>query len=256
MVRKSLTETSIGSRRWTLPSLFWVSLVLFHVVGCAQSQLFSRIFPEAGLQESAKSRRLAKTYPDFVAVISQPGDTFSSLASQYLQDPSMDWFISEFNDITSLQPGQELIIPLHAHEKGGVTLKGYQTVPVLSYHGFSKTTDDSMTVTETAFEEQMRFLKQNGYRVITMKEFFDFLDFKRPIPRKSVVITIDDGWRSAYDIALPILKRYGYPATLFVYTDLIMRSNKTLTWEHVSELAGSGIMTIQCHTKTHRNLVE
>jgi peptidoglycan/xylan/chitin deacetylase (PgdA/CDA1 family) len=134
-------------------------------------------------------------------------------------------------------------------------LDGYQTVPVLSYHRFSKTEQDSMTVTEMAFEKQMRFLKENGYRVITLEEFFDFLDFKRQIPRKSVVITIDDGWRSVHDIALPILKKYGYPATLFVYTDLIMRSNMTLTWEQVSELARSGIVTIQCHTKTHRNLV-
>ena len=101
----------------------------------------------------------------------------------------------------------------------------------------------------------MRFLSQNGYHVIGLEEFFDFLSLKRQIPRKSVVITIDDGWRSTYDIAFPILKRYGYRATLFVYTDLIMRSEKTLTWENVSEMAKSGIITIQCHTKTHRNLV-
>ncbi len=81
----------------------------------------------------------------------------------------------------------------------------------------------------------------------------DFLDFKAQIPSKSVVITIDDGWRSAYDIALPILKKYGYPATLFVYTDLITGKDKTLSWELLREMEKAGI-DVQGHTKTHRNL--
>jgi peptidoglycan/xylan/chitin deacetylase (PgdA/CDA1 family) len=226
------------------------------MAGCTLPQLFTKTLPQTELQTSPKPEGFARTFPDFIAVIAQPGDTFSSLASRYLQDPSLDWFIAEFNNITYLSPGQELIIPFNANEKGGVTLEGYQTVPVICYHRLSKTTEDKLTVTEKAFEEQMGFLKRKGYRVITMDEFFDFLDFKRQIPKKSVVITIDDNWRSAYDIAFPILKTYGYPATLFLYTDLIRSSDKTLSWEVITEMAKSGIMNIQCHTKTHRNLVE
>jgi peptidoglycan/xylan/chitin deacetylase (PgdA/CDA1 family) len=112
-----------------------------------------------------------------------------------------------------------------------------------------------LTVTKSTFEEQMNFLKDRGYRVITLGQFFDFLEFKGQIPKKSVVITIDDGWRSTYDIAYPILKKYGYPATLFVYTDLIVGSEKTLTWDLIQEMANNG-MDIQCHTKTHRNLTK
>ena len=110
-----------------------------------------------------------------------------------------------------------------------------------------------MTVTQAAFEEQMKFLKEKGYRVITLNQFIDFLEFKRPIPKKSVVITIDDGWRSTYEIAFPILKKYGYPATLFVYTDLIVGSKKTLSWDLIQEMASQGL-DIQGHTKTHRTL--
>jgi peptidoglycan/xylan/chitin deacetylase (PgdA/CDA1 family) len=194
----------------------------------------------------------AKRFPDFVAVIAQPGDTLSSLASTYLNDPSMDWFISEFNDANSLTPGQEVIIPLQAYEKGGLSLKGYQTVPVICYHRFSKDKADMLTVRESAFEEQMRYLRENGYRVITMDEFFDFLDFEDQIPEKSVVITIDEDWRSAYKIAFPILKKYGYPATLFLYTDFVR--DKTSDWDLVAEMSGNGI-DMQSHTKTHRNLI-
>jgi peptidoglycan/xylan/chitin deacetylase (PgdA/CDA1 family) len=110
-----------------------------------------------------------------------------------------------------------------------------------------------MTVTQAAFEGQMKLLKDKGYRVITIDQLLDFLEFKTQIPKKSVVITIDDGWRSAYDIALPILKKYGFPATLFVYTDLIVGSKKTLSWELIQEMANNGI-DIQGHTKTHPNL--
>ncbi len=195
-----------------------------------------------------------RVFPDFIALIAQEGDTLSSLADKYLKDASMDWFIADFNDISTLSPGEALIIPLKPYERGGLSAKGYQIVPVLSYHQFSKTVKNKMTVTEADFEEQMKFLKDDGYRVITLDQLFDFLDFKIQIPKKSVVITIDDGWRSVYDIAYPILKKYGYPATLFIYTDLITGGEKTLSWDLIDEMVKSGLIDLQCHSKTHRNL--
>ncbi len=198
-------------------------------------------------------RTEAKISSEFMAVVAMPNDTLASLAEDYLDDPKKDWVIAEFNGINSIGSGQELIIPLKAFSRGGLTRTGYQTVPVLSYHNFSLTRSNRSTVTKSAFEKQMRLLKDRGYRVITMDQLFDFLEFKGQIPEKSVVITIDDGWRSVYDIAFPILKKYGYPATLFVYTDLIVGSRKALSWEHIREMAENGI-DIQCHTKGHRNL--
>jgi peptidoglycan/xylan/chitin deacetylase (PgdA/CDA1 family) len=214
----------------------------------------------AGLEtKSGPSGQLAapanqdQAFQDFVAVITREGDTCSSLAARYLGDPKLDWMISDFNGEETLTPGQGLIIPRKPFGLGGLSLQGYQTVPVLSYHQFSATESNKMTVTKSSFLEQMRFLKENGYRVITLDQLFDFLDFKAPIPRKSVVITIDDGWRSTYEIAYPILKAQGFPATLFVYTDLITGSDKTLSWDLVKELAENGI-DIQCHTKSHLDL--
>ncbi len=195
----------------------------------------------------------ARIFPDFVAVIAQEGDTLTSLARKYLNDPSLDFLIAEFNETEDLKPGQELIIPLKPFERSGLNAKGYQVVPVLSYHNFSLTGANRSTVTKQAFEEQMNLLREKGFRVITIDQLFDFLEFNGQIPKKSVVITLDDGWRSAYEIALPVLKKYGYPATLFIYTDLIVGSEKTLSWELVQEMAHQG-MDIQCHTRTHRNL--
>ena len=235
-------------------SICCVVPILAFIGGCATLQgkppEVERIKPGVSKVEAPLMER---TSPNFIAVIAREGDTLSFFASKYFNDPSMDWFIAEFNDIETLTPGQTLIIPLKPYQKGGLTSKGYQTVPVLSYHHFSLDRADKLTVTQSTFEEQMKFLKDRGYRVITLDQLFDFLEFKSQIPKKSVVINIDDGWRSTYDIAFPILKKYGYPATLFVYTDLIVGSEKTLSWDLIQEMANNG-MDIQCHTKTHRHL--
>ena len=126
-------------------------------------------------------------------------------------------------------------------------------VPVLCYHKFSKGRGDATTVTEAAFEEQMRYLKENGYRVITLDDLFDYMEFKRELPKRSVVITMDDGWRSAFDIALPVLRKYGYPSTMFVYTDFVIKSSKTIDWEMLKAMTKWGVK-VESHTKTHRRL--
>lgn len=192
-------------------------------------------------------------FPDFVTVIVQPGETLSSLAAKYLDDPEKSWMIADFNEITSVSAGNEIIIPLEPFgNRAYLSQQGYQTVPVLTYHNFSEAKENLMMVTKDNFEQQMRYLKDNGYTVITLDELFDFLEYRKQLPKKAVVITIDDGWQGVYTIAYPILKKYNYPSTLFVYTDLINGNRKTLDWDQVAELDNEGI-DIQCHTKTHRN---
>lgn len=215
-------------------------LAVFIVQGCA-------------LQRSSIHIAASKDLPDFVTIIAGSNDTLPSLAARYLHNPEKSWIISEFNNISSVSAGQELVIPLEPFDKAGLSRQGYQTVPVLAYHNFSNSKKTLMVTRKDHFEQQMKYLKDNGYTVISLNDFFDFLDYRKQIPEKSVVITIDDGWRSVYDIAYPILKKYHYPATLFVYTDLITGSRKTLSWQQIAEMAQGGL-DIQCHTKTHRDL--
>jgi len=243
-------------------TIYYFMLIIAFIAGCAGEQIIppQPVVPmvetlpvEVPSTQTVVPPVEAPTHASFVAVTVKEGDTLSSLASKYLNDSSKDWMISEFNEASEITPGQKLIIPLKFYELGGLTAKGYQTVPILAYHKFAESKGDKMTVTASAFEAQMKLLKDKGYHVITLDQLFDFLDFKIQIPKKSVVITIDDGWRSAYDIAFPILRKYGYPATLFVYTALITGSKATLNWDLINEMASHGI-DIQGHTKTHRNL--
>jgi len=206
--------------------------------------------PAAG--QSGNSPQILQT-PEFVAVVVQPGETLATLAGTWLRDQSRAWEIAEYNDVAAATAGQELAIPLHPFRRGGLTPERYQTVPVLAYHQFAEKSTNKMTVSREAFEAQMRLLKERGYQVVSLERLLAFLDFRGQLPEKAVVITIDDGWRSTYDIAFPILKKYGYPATLFVYTQLISGGAKTLSWDQLREMVDQGL-DVQCHTVSHRNL--
>jgi len=187
----------------------------------------------------------------FAVVVPGASDDFASLAERYLGDRSRGFEIAEFNRMTEVRAGRAVAIPLTPLNPGGVEPTTFQTVPVLCYHQFGPRTG-TMMVTPTAFDAQMRYLRENGYTVIPMSRLAAFLDGKAALPRKAVVITIDDGFRSAYDVAWPILKKYGYPATVFLYSDFV-GAPAALTWQQMKEMTATGLIDIQPHSKTHGN---
>ncbi len=195
-----------------------------------------------------------RVFNDFVIVRAEAEDDFPHLAAKYLNGSEKGWQIAEFNNTTSVMPGQELVIPLRPFKRGGMNARGCQTVPILIYHGFSREKTGELIVLEAAFKEQMRYLKENGYSVISLDQLFDFLEFKGQIPEKSVVITFDDGWSSLYDIAFPVLRAYGFSATIFVYTDFI-GNKKALSWKQLLELVKNGF-DVQSKTRTHRDMTK
>jgi peptidoglycan/xylan/chitin deacetylase (PgdA/CDA1 family) len=195
-----------------------------------------------------------RSYRNFLAVVPRPHDTWDTLAEQYLKDRDKGWIIREFNDQRTPTPFRAVMIPRKPYEPGGLTDKGYRMVPILAYHQITRTRPTKMAVLQTDFELQMAYLKRNRYQVITLDQLVDFLEFKGQVPERAVVITFDDGWASTYTIALPILQKYGYPATLFVTMNLIGADKKALNWKQVKELEKSGVIDVQCHTRTHPDL--
>jgi peptidoglycan/xylan/chitin deacetylase (PgdA/CDA1 family) len=101
----------------------------------------------------------------------------------------------------------------------------------------------------------MGYLKANGYRVISMSELFAFLNYRSALPEKSVVLTIDDGYRATYEIAYPILKKYGFAGTLFVYTDFIGASGAALSWDQLKDMKANGF-EVGSHTLSHCDLTK
>jgi peptidoglycan/xylan/chitin deacetylase (PgdA/CDA1 family)/TolA-binding protein len=192
------------------------------------------------------------TTDDYVILITKEGDTLRSLAERFLGNAEQAWVIADFNHVRRLTPGQEVVVPLTAKNPIGVYTDGYQTVPILSYHRFGHQTG-KMVVSPEAFETQMAYLKAQDYRVIPLADLLAFLDGQTRLPRRAVVITIDDGYKSAYTTAYPILKRYDFPATVFIYSNFI-GARLGLSWREMQEMVASELIDIQPHSKAHSNL--
>jgi len=126
-------------------------------------------------------------------------------------------------------------------------------VPILLYHRFGPPVD-SMTVTPTVFESDLKYLNEHGYTVIPLKELVYYLLKEGPPPKnRSVIITADDGHRSVYSTMFPILKRYRVPVTLFLYPSAISNASYAMTWEELREMKGAGLFDFQSHTYWHPN---
>lgn len=127
-------------------------------------------------------------------------------------------------------------------------------VPILLYHRFEPVVADSMTVTPTVFESQLKYLMDNGYTVIRLRQFVDYYLGKTQIPpSRSLVITIDDGHKSVYTNLFPLLKKYRVPVTFFLYPSALSNASYAMTWHEVREMKETGLLDLQSHTFWHPN---
>ena len=122
--------------------------------------------------------------------------------------------------------------------------------PILAYHRVGAHQRDHVpTVSSEAFELQLSFLARRRYRVVGLEDVVDGLIRGARLPRRMAAITFDDGYAETSTIAWPLLKRFGFPATVFVSTDEVGRPGFA-TWEQVAAMAKEG-MTIGSHTIHH-----
>jgi peptidoglycan/xylan/chitin deacetylase (PgdA/CDA1 family) len=125
-------------------------------------------------------------------------------------------------------------------------------VPILLYHRFSHAISDSMTMTPAVFESHLKYLKDNGYTVISLRQLVNYhLRNGPPLPPRSVVIVADDGHKSIYTDMLPLIKKYRVPVTLFIYPSAISNAPYAMTWEQLREIKKTGLFDIQSHTYWH-----
>jgi peptidoglycan/xylan/chitin deacetylase (PgdA/CDA1 family) len=208
----------------------------------------------AGAQPGAQGEIVGRS-ERLLIYLPAEGDELPAIARRLLGDAARSWQIAEANDQRwQPAPGQPLVVPLQPRNPTGVSAAGFQTVPILCYHRFGQGAS-KMLVAPERFEEQLEWLARNHYRVIRLADLMGFLAGREALPERSVVITIDDGYETVYRHAYPALKKYGFSATLFVYTDFI-GARDGLSWAELQEMAASGVIDIQAHSKTHRNLVE
>jgi peptidoglycan/xylan/chitin deacetylase (PgdA/CDA1 family) len=124
-------------------------------------------------------------------------------------------------------------------------------VAILGYHDFSETEPETaMRIRTSKFRMQMEAIRQLGITVISLDDFIAWKKGERDIPEKSALITLDDGWKSVYTDAFPILRQFGYPFTLYLYKNYVDGGGKALTTAMIREMVAAGA-SIGSHSVSH-----
>jgi len=153
---------------------------------------------------------------------------------------------------------------------GTVNGEGDRTLRVLMYHKVNDLWPNPTTVPTAVFAEQMSLLGELGYTPVSLDAVLSHYLDGAPLPARAVLLTFDDGYRDNLENALPILRRHGYPAVLFVpigFLDderplpheeslrLLGIRNQTVDWSELAELEAGGVR-IESHGIGHRPLSE
>ena len=150
-------------------------------------------------------------------------------------------------------------------------------IPVLMYHGIGRVLVDwhwaVLTLAAATFEGHLQALARGGYTTVGLPELFEYVSAKRALPRRTVVLTFDDGYLDNWTFAVPLLRRYGFKATIVVTpefvdprdivrptlehvwagrlteTDLEVRG--FMSWRELSAASADGTLSVQSHAFTH-----
>ena len=148
-----------------------------------------------------------------------------------------------------------MAIVLVAAARADGRAEGADNAVILLYHHVSDSTPASTSVTPEVFEQHMQYLADGGYKVISLEHAVSALKSKKRLPERAVVITFDDGYRSIYDHAHPILTRYSMPYTVFISPQVIGKHGSQLSWQQLAEMEQGGARFAN-HTSHHRHLLE
>lgn len=127
-------------------------------------------------------------------------------------------------------------------------------IEVLMYHHIQDeatakaTNETGLSVTPDFFRKQLQYLKDKGYIVIGMSDLNNFFNNGTSLPKKAAIITLDDAYEDNYTNAYPILKEFGFKATIFVPTGHVMGAGY-LTWDQIAQM--SDLVDFGNHTWSH-----
>jgi peptidoglycan/xylan/chitin deacetylase (PgdA/CDA1 family) len=141
-----------------------------------------------------------------------------------------------------------------------------RTTAILAFHKIGKPTNGKSPtwnyISKEVFISQLKYLHNTGWQVIDLNTFVRSLTKPEILPKRSSLLTFDDGYRSMLTTTLPLLRRFRFPAVLFVPTGLIGKSNSfdkgiepveaICSWKELMQLQHHGV-SIQSHGVTHRH---
>ena len=135
----------------------------------------------------------------------------------------------------------------------------YIKVPIIMYHSILKdpARSNKYTITPAVLEEDLKYIKANGYETITISDLISYVYDDKPLPPKPIILTFDDGHYNNYGYLYPLLEKYDMKAVISIvgsYTDKFSETNEAnlnysyLRWKDINELISSGRIEFQNHT--------
>lgn len=126
---------------------------------------------------------------------------------------------------------------------------------ILGYHEVDPKPRSGWGMDTQTFLDQMELVAATEHHVVPLSEVADYLAGRiDSLPPHALVITVDDGFACAYSEIAPVLQRFRYPFTLFIYTAMVGKGEHALTWAQIAELQRGGA-DIESHTTTHPHLM-
>lgn len=151
--------------------------------------------------------------------------------------------------VASSVGGTNAVVASRRHLPSNIT-----DVPILNYHKV----DDlyhALSLSPQEFDEQMNYLYTHGYHTITPDQLMAYLKYGKGLPEKPILITFDDGYLDNYANAYPIMKKYGFTATIFLITGIIGRDERYMNWQQAREMQKDGFV-LGSHSVTHQPLTK
>lgn len=132
-------------------------------------------------------------------------------------------------------------------------------LPVIMYHGVldSEKKAGKFVIQPKQLEEDLKYLKDNGYQAVVIQDLYDYVYEDKPLPEKPVMLTFDDGYYNNYVYAYPLMKKYDMKMVLSIvgrfadeYTELGENhvNYSHATWDQLKEMQDSGYVEIQNHS--------
>lgn len=126
------------------------------------------------------------------------------------------------------------------------------SIPVLNYHSIGQAPGNTLVLAPETFALQMSYLAEHGFTPLSLTEFILILEKKKHAPPKPVLLTFDDGYADNFELAMPVLRKHQFPATLFMSPGAVGQAGY-LDWEQVKQMHEAG-WDIQPHGMTHPHL--
>jgi len=126
------------------------------------------------------------------------------------------------------------------------------SIPVLCYHQVLPKANGLFEVSTADFKNQLSLIKARGYKAINSAQLLDFLSGKSKPVGKVIVISFDDGYKSVFQYAFPIMKEFDFVGVACIYPQFI-EGGGGMSWENLRQLASAG-WTIECHSYSHSDL--